>query len=190
MKGEAVARGVEVSAGLCWAPRTMLLASGACQPCASACKSLGRGASPAWPCPWLSQLVGSARVLWEYLLKISFISHKQLHLRLLLKLRGTDAQVKNTDFFIFFFPLLHHLGICSNNVNPCKRKERSGFIFLALFMFSCPVICEQLLSKPVVPGTLGRVKVLETQIRGKTSPTRKSQSVENVFVCVCGEKGV
>lgn len=57
-------------------------------------------------------------------------------------------------------------------------------------MFSCPVICEQLLSKPVVPGTLGRVKVLETQIRGKTSPTRKSQSVENVFVCVCGEKGV
>lgn len=57
-------------------------------------------------------------------------------------------------------------------------------------MFSCPVICEQLLSNPVVPGTLGRVKVLETQIRGKTSPTRKSQSVENVFVCVCGEKGV
>lgn len=59
LKGEAV----EGSAGLCWAPRTMLLAGGGCQPWASACESLGRGASPAWPCPWLSQLVGSARVL-------------------------------------------------------------------------------------------------------------------------------
>lgn len=104
VKGEAIVRGIEGSAGLCRTPRMMLLPSGVGQLCASAGKSLCRGVCP---CVTMSLAVPATGLctsaMGVHIKKFLYKGLISASPQLLLKLRDTAAQVKNTDI-IFFSP--------------------------------------------------------------------------------------